>query len=335
MDTLTIWLEFLACTVVILCAGTQVAKYGDCIAEKTQMGSTWVGLVLLSSVTSLPELVTGISSVTVFDLPDIAVGDILGSCMLNVLIIGLLDGLAGKKPFSRMVHQGHTLAAGFVIISLGLAAIDLAAGKGFLSLGWIDIFSPFYIIGYLIAMRTIFLHERRRLSEFVTEMAQQQNYDEINLSKAIVLFTFNSLLIICAAIWLPNAADKLAAMTGLGHNIVGIVLVALTTSLPEIVVSISACRLGSFDMAIASLLGSNLLNIAIIAIDDLAYVKGPLLEHVSPNYVVSAVAAMIMTAVVIVGLTFRAESKPLKFGWEALSILTIYIVANYFLFVMK
>jgi len=58
------WLGFIVCTSLIVYSGTKLAKYGDIIAEKTGLGRTWIGVVLMASVTSLPELVTGISSVT-------------------------------------------------------------------------------------------------------------------------------------------------------------------------------------------------------------------------------------------------------------------------------
>jgi cation:H+ antiporter len=78
-----VWLQFLACTAVIVFAGTRLTEYSDVIAEKTGLGRTWIGVVLMASVTSLPELMTGISSVVIFDLPNIAAGDVLGSCMFN------------------------------------------------------------------------------------------------------------------------------------------------------------------------------------------------------------------------------------------------------------
>ena len=87
------WTGFIICTLVIVYSGTKLAKYGDIIAEKTGLGRAWIGLVLMASVTSLPELVTGISSVIYADVPDIAVGDVLGSCVFNMLILAILDAL--------------------------------------------------------------------------------------------------------------------------------------------------------------------------------------------------------------------------------------------------
>src|ERR671924_1870012 len=95
-----IWIQFGLCTAIILVAGTQLSKYGDIIAEKTGLSRTWVGVILMASVTSLPELITGISSVTVYDLPNIAAGDVIGSCMFNILIIALLDYKIDATPLS-------------------------------------------------------------------------------------------------------------------------------------------------------------------------------------------------------------------------------------------
>ena len=90
---LIVWSEFFACVVLILVAGVRLSRYGDVIAEKTGVSRTWVGLILLATVTSLPELVTGISAVALANLPNIALGDALGSCVFNLLIITVLDFL--------------------------------------------------------------------------------------------------------------------------------------------------------------------------------------------------------------------------------------------------
>jgi len=82
-----IWIQFAACTAIILYSGTRLSLYGDVIAEKSGLGRTWIGVILMASVTSLPELVTGISSVAIYNLPNIAAGDVLGSCMFNLLIL--------------------------------------------------------------------------------------------------------------------------------------------------------------------------------------------------------------------------------------------------------
>ncbi len=81
---LLIWLQFVLCAGLIGIAGVRLSRYGDAIAGHTGLSRNWIGLVLLATVTSLPELVTGLSAVTLAAAPDIAVGDVLGSCVFNL-----------------------------------------------------------------------------------------------------------------------------------------------------------------------------------------------------------------------------------------------------------
>ena len=82
-----IWLQFLGTALVIVLAGMRLARYGDVLGEKSGLGRSWIGLVLVAATTSLPELFTGFGATALAPLPNIAVGDVLGSCMFNLLIL--------------------------------------------------------------------------------------------------------------------------------------------------------------------------------------------------------------------------------------------------------
>src|SRR3989339_2042120 len=120
MNMVLIVFEFILCSAVIVYCGSNLSRYGDVIAEKTGLGRAWIGLVLMASVTSLPELITGISSVAYANVPNIALGDIMGSCVFNLSIIALMDILHGKKPIFSESERGHILSAGFGIILISL-----------------------------------------------------------------------------------------------------------------------------------------------------------------------------------------------------------------------
>ena len=332
---MSLWLQFVGCTAAILYCGSNLSRYGDVIAEKTGLGRTWVGVILLASVTSLPELVTGISSVAVYNLPDIAVGDILGSCMFNILIIALLDLVGGAAPISTRAHQGQVLTAAFGILLLGLVAISLSAGKHAPAIGWFGVYSLVFLAVYFLAVRVVFLYEKNRLAEFVKEMAEEAQYGHISRSRAYGLFAANSAVIVLAAAYLPKIAAQIAEQTGLGQAFVGNTLVALSTSLPELVVSVAALRIGAVDMVYGNIFGSNLFNILILALDDLFYAKGPLLAHVSAGHIVPATAAMALSAVAVIGLTYRTERKVLPLAWDALGIVAVYLFAMIVLYVTR
>ena len=113
------WAMYAACTALIVFSGSKLSRYGDILAGKTGLGRTWIGVVLMASVTSLPELITGLGSVTYAGVPDIAVGDVLGSCAFNLLILALLEELAGDLagagnfPLAVAVrHQIHQWRGG-------------------------------------------------------------------------------------------------------------------------------------------------------------------------------------------------------------------------------
>jgi cation:H+ antiporter len=324
-----VWLQFVALTGVILFAGTNLSRYADIIAEKTGLGRTFIGVVLLASVTSLPELITGLSSVAVFGVPDIAVGDVLGSCMFNLLILALADVAAGGQPLSARAHQGQVLTAAFGILLLGLVSLTLVAGAVVPAIGWISIASIVLLALYLLATRLIFLYERRRIAEFVREVAEEARYEHISKRRAYGMYTLYAALIVAAAGYLPHLGEQIAAMTGLGQTFVGNMFIATSTSLPEIIVSFAALRLGAVDMVYGNLLGSNLFDVAILAIDDFFYRSGPLYLSVTANHVLAALTAMVMTAIVIIGLTYRVTRKrPLPImAWDTLSLVLMYVVA--------
>jgi cation:H+ antiporter len=328
-------LQFIACTAVIVYAGSRLSKYGDIIAEKTGLGRMWVGALLLAAVTSLPELVSGVAAVTVFDLPDIAVGGVLGSCMFNLLILSLVDAMTGRKPIYTGVNEGHVISAGFGVLLLGLIAVNIYLGGTFPTVGWICVFSFAYFALYVVAMRVLFLYNKRRIAAVVKEMAEELRYRDVTAKRAYALYAVNAVVIVLAAAYLPHLGERIAAITGFGQTFVGSFFIALATSLPELVVTVAAIRLGAVDLALGNLFGSNLFNIAVLAIEDFLYFKGPLLGAASDAHIVTAGVAIAMTAAAIVGLTYRTIKRPFFLAWDSMGILGLYFMGQVILYVLK
>ena len=121
MTLLLVWVKFIVCLAVIVVAGTRLSKYGDVIAEKTGLGGVWVGVLLMATATSLPELFTGVSAVALVGVPNLAMGDAFGSNLFNLAIIALLDILHHRGPILARVRAGHVLAGGMGIVLISLA----------------------------------------------------------------------------------------------------------------------------------------------------------------------------------------------------------------------
>jgi len=316
-------LEFVLCAVLIVAAGVHLSRYGDVIALKTGIGRTWMGVLVMAAVTSLPELVTGASAILIFDVTNIAAGDAIGSCMFNLLILAFLD-VRDPTPLSARVHQGHVLSAAFGIVLLGCAMMAMLAGPRAPAVGWVGVHSLLFMTVYVLAMRTIFAFERTRVSEMVEELARDLKYKEVTLKRALVRYIAAAAVLVTAAGFLPGVATRLATATGLSQSFVGSLFVAVSTSMPEVVVSVAAARIGALDMAVGNLFGSNLFNIAVLGFDDVLYTRGSVLAHVEAVHLVSLTAAIVMTAIAIIGLTYRARQKRFRLSWDAFGIAVVY-----------
>jgi cation:H+ antiporter len=332
-ELVTLWFSLLACLAVIVVAGVRLSRYGDIIAEKSGLSRGWVGLILLATVTSLPELVTGLTSVTVANVPDIAVGDIMGSCVFNLLIIVLLDFLYRKESVYTRARQGNVLAAGYGIALIGFAGFNLLLYRDGLapSLGHIGLYTPVILLLYLLAMRSLYRYEQAQLSEYVEDRVEL--HPGMSLKQAIQGYLMASVAVVAAGIWLPFIARDLAVVMAWEQSFVGTLIVAAVTSAPEVVVTVAALRMGAVDLAIGNLFGSNLFNIAILAVDDLFYLHGPLLAHVSITHATSAFSAMMMSGLAVVGLVLRPVSRVFRtVSWISLLLLVIYLLNMWFLY---
>jgi len=328
-----IWFKFVLCLAIILFAGTKLATYGDAIAEKTGLGRLWIGLVLLATITSMPELVTGVSAAAVVRLPDLALGTLLGSCSLNLAILAVLDIFHQRTPILTEASPGHVISAGWGILLMGIAAGTIFAGERVsgLALGWLGIVSIVIFIVYLVGMWRMFRYERSR--QLLVVPAVSLKYEEFKTRTVYLRFALAAAAVIAAGIWLAFIGDEIGETTGWSATFVGSLFLAITTSMPELVVTMAALRLGAIDMAVADILGSNVFNIAIIVPVDLSYTRGPILSLASSSHLITAAVVVVMSLLVIVGLRFRQKRKVLRgLSWYAPVLILIYILGAYALF---
>ena len=330
------WLKFVLCLVIILFAGTKLARYGDAIAEKTGLGRIWVGLLLLAAVTSMPELVTGVSSVALVKLPDLALGTIFGSCLFNLTLLALLDVLYRRTPILSEVSRTHIVSAGVGILLVAVAAGSIFAGERFsgLVLGWVGLPSIVILILYLVGTRLAFRFERRDQS---APQAETFLYTGVSARAVYLRFALAAMAVIGAGIWLSFIGDEIAETTGWGASFVGSLFMAITTSMPELAVTVATVRLGLLDMAVADILGANMLDIVIITWADLFYTRGPILFQprslVSDAHLITAMVVVIMTFLVIIGLRFRQRRKTfVVISWYGPLFIGLYIFGAYALF---
>ncbi len=334
-----IWFEFFVCAALIGGAGYKLSHHADAIARRTGLSGSWIGLALLATVTSLPELATGITSVTLAKSPNLAVGDALGSCVVNLLILVLIDFFFRKQPIWHRAGQGHVLAAAFGVVMLGFTLVGLLIGQAMPSQSpvaaasaarWgFGLTTPVLLLLYLVAMRTVFAYER----DHALPAAEEDDAEMPPLHSAVLRFALAAGVVAAAGMWLPFVAADLALAMGWNKSFVGSLFVAMATSLPELAVTLSALRMGALDMAIGNLLGSNLFNVLILAVDDLFYRPGVLLAEVSAVHAVTAASAITMTGLAMVGLFFKPGGRVLRaISWVSLGLAAMYLLNTYVLY---
>jgi cation:H+ antiporter len=162
---------------------------------------------------------------------------------------------------------------------------------------------------YVFGMRMVYRDQRLSAPMHTADPSMAVQAARPNaLRNALLGFAAAALVIVLTAPFLADAAGQLAELSGLGGTFVGTTLVALSTSLPELVASLAAVRMNSPDLALGNLLGSNVFNMAMLLPIDLAY-PGHLFADVSSTHAITALAAIIVTAIVVMGQLYQAERR--------------------------
>lgn len=293
---------FVSLSLVIVAAGIVLARTSDAIAARTGLGRSIAGVVLLAGATSLPELSVGWSAVRIGAV-DLTLGELLGSCLINLLILALLDfATRSKSGMLSRIAAAHALSAIVTILLVGtlLLGLLIPIGVQVLRLGPV---SWALILIYLFGIRLIYLDQWMSAAVTETEPTMPQT-----LWKPLSGYLLAAAATFFAAPQLALTAELLAQQTGLGETFFGAAFVGGITSLPEFVATLTALRLGAVDLAVGNILGSNSFNIFIIAVVDLAD-PAPILSGASGVHAITAVAVIIVTAVVALGLLYRAEKR--------------------------
>jgi cation:H+ antiporter len=317
---------FVALAVVIVFAGTFLARYADALGELTGMGRSLAGLVLLAMATSLPELATDCSAALIGAI-DLAAGDLLGSCLFNLLILGMLDMMFRSR--GRMLSPQAAAHALGAITSILLTSIALLFILWRIDASVVGVGVGTIVIAacYLFCLRWVYADHRYGRSDLMAPAVESPDVEQYTLRHATIGYLVTTAVIFAAAPLLARTAENLAVVSGLGGTFVGTTLLALTTSLPELVTTAAALRMGSFDMAVGNIFGSNSFNIAIMFGVDACYRDGALLASISATHAVTAVAVIIVTSIATMGLLYRAEKRYWLIEPDAVLVIVLVLAA--------
>jgi cation:H+ antiporter len=294
------------------------------LAEMTGLGKAWIGLILMAAVTSLPELMVGISATTIVDAPDLAVGDILGACALNLGILSIMDFLTPRhQPLFTTLSKTHILAASFGIMLVAIAGLGIFLSDDIVIIPWLGVTSLGFAVVYFMSVRTIYKYQ---LENQQTASTEEKHTYTLTLRQVWLRYLFFACCIIAAALALPYFAGQISDDFGWAEAFTGTLLLAVSTCMPEVAVSLSAIRRGSSDMAVGNLLGSNIFNVFILFINDLLYTKGHLLKDVSEGHLLSVFFIILMSGAAMAGLMYPSKQKRWMLSSDTFIILILYVV---------
>ncbi|MBN1886938.1 MAG: hypothetical protein JW850_03075 [Thermoflexales bacterium] len=323
------WIIFIISSAIIVAAAIKLAEYGDVIAVRTRLGGMFVGALLLAGATSLPELVTAISSIQQ-TVPNLAAGNFFGSNMINMFLLAVLDLLNHRARILRQVAFTHALTVALASLLAGLVIFFVLADiPG--QVGWVGLDSLVVMLAYIGGVWLI--QQQGQQSGASIEPAQEALSARVpSLKQALLGFGAAAAVLIIVVPHMVSSSAEIAQITGLGTGFVGAVLVAFVTSLPELVAALAAIRLGAFDMAVGNLFGSNVFNMFALALVDVFYVQGRFLGVIDPTFALVGLLGLLLTNMALVGNLARLERRFLFLEVDALLIILVYLAGVFFLY---
>ena len=300
-----VWLLYALTLVVIIFVSNRIGGIVDALDRKTKLSGAFLGAVLLAGVTSLPELVTSLTA-AIMGEPGMTQGNILGSNVFDIAIIGLLLVIYFKRIKTRSVSRANIIFDFFVFaitaLILVLAILNVQVVIPYIN---INILTPLIIILYIFALLAT------RKAEDVDDTGEETVNKFEEKSKKYLAWSFvgYSVVLIGVSVAMTYLAENLAETYGLGKGLAGALFLGVPTSLPEIISSFALLRFGNFNAAYGNIIGSCLFNYAVLAIADIAYTSGTVFLTDLQTIVLAACLLAATALMIVLGLVKRGENK--------------------------
>ncbi len=331
-----LWLSLavLAITaVVILLAGTRLTHVADSLAERTGLGDAIGGALLLGAVTSLPGIVTTVTGSLGGD-PGFGLANPVGGVAVQTVWLAIADLVYRRSNLEHAAASLENVLQTVILMALLAVPVVAYATPG-LRWGWIHPMTLLIPVAYGYGLYLLRRLRKRPMWRAVrtpeTESAEEQPPAGDQPSARLWLLLAALGVTVGAAGWaIGRAGLQVVASTGLPSGLVGFTLTTAITSLPELVVLITAVRMGALTLGVGNIVGGNTFDALMIAMADVFYLEGPVYRDAGDQSLVLLGGTALMIAVLAGGLVVR-ETKGI--GFEGLAIPTIYLGSVSLLFV--
>jgi cation:H+ antiporter len=321
---------FAGLSAVIALTGVRLVRVADQLADATGLGEALFGAVLLGGVTSLAGIVASVSASWAGD-PELSVSNAIGGIAAQTVFLAIADRF---HPHANLEHAAASLENIMMGVLLGgqLAWVLLLMYAPPLEFFHLHVGSLVLLAFYGFGLR--FVARAKQTPMWRPRQTKQTVPDEpvkIVLGRRQLLRRWAVFFVLAAVVGLAGygvaqSGIQLAARSGLSSSFVGALFTAVSTSLPELVVAISAARLGSLTMAVSNVVGGNAFDVLFVAFADIAYRGGSIFHAIPERTSFVVVLTMLMTSVLVFGMLYRERYGPGRIGWESLLLLSFFLL---------
>lgn len=305
-------IKFLILTFIVVCTAMKLSHNAEIIEANSKFNPIFMGLIL-AAVTSLPELVSGLTSVHLGD-NSIAVSNILGSNIFNIFALACFNLIYFRKKIFRGLKKGTLDATKYAVV-MYIIFIVVVMGN---NLGIINEHILRFSLASLI-MSGIYLFSIYSSSGADDDKVKPEM--KASMIRVKGFFALEVIVIVGASMLLSTVAEDIVAMTSLSSGAVGAILIGVATSLPEIVTCGSLIKNGKNEMAITSVIGSNTFNFMSLTIFD--YVSSQsIYMNLDEKIIIYAMFGLLCTLI----LMFREQFNYRAYIVPPVAVVAIYLV---------
>lgn len=319
---------FALAVLVITLAGTRITRVVDQLADRTGIGEAAAGAVLLGASTSLGGSVLSVTAAWNGNA-ELAVSNALGGIAVQTFFLAIADMAYRKANLEHAAASVANMMQNGLLIAL-LALIMLAPQLPNVTLWHVHPVTPALFALYLYGLSVVQSAWTAPMWQpFMTGETRQDTPDDPgrlpSLGRLWLEFLPLMALLGLAGWLLEPAATSIASATGLTFTLVGVLLTAVSTSIPELVTSVAAVRRGALTLAVGGIIGGNAFDTLFTAASDLAYREGSIYHAIAAETEFWVALTLLMSAILMMGLIRRERQGIGHIGAESLALLLLYL----------
>ncbi|WP_367187585.1 sodium:calcium antiporter [Henriciella sp.] len=316
---------FVTAAAVVALAGVRITNLADRLADRTGLGEAVFGGILLGAATSLSGIVTSLTAAT-DGLASLAVSNAIGGIAAQTTFLVIADLIYQRVNLEHAAADANNMlmaALLMLLVSLPLAAA-YAPEVAFFGIHPVSVL---LFVVYLFGTRAaVLLKDRPMWHPQRTVDTRPDEPDDAaanrrSLTYMIVFFVLLSLVLAACGFAIARAGAVISESLGISQTVVGALMTAVATSLPELVTTLAAVRRGALQLAVGGIIGGNTFDVLFLSLSDAAYRDGSIYHAMTEADGLMMVGAIVITAILLMGLILRERRG---IGFEGLAILATY-----------